>query len=276
MADEVSGSSGSTGGDVAGGASSLENDSAGSGVQDVPVDGSQGGTNDGAGDEGTTDNDGFVTGPDGKKYIPEEAFNARIAKLTAQKNDARSLLESIKNDPTVRKEFLDSLNIGDQSGKSSEESDEPTPFEKFLAPLQPEHQAHYRNMASAMAQEFTGYVQDYVKEQLAPLMSWVGEEKLNRFAATQKDFGKYEKQVAKLMQEGRVRNVEDAYKIASFEDKMKSVFNAGQKEEVERRNKLNRMPSAGQNSGGVNTKNGKPFGLREALLKAGAEHGYTG
>lgn len=279
MADDVDvgGSSGMTGGDSAGGASSLESNNADSGASNgAPIDNTQGGTQDGAADEGTADNDGFVTGPDGKKYIPEEAFNARISKLTAQKNEARELLETIKNDPNVRKEFLESLNIGDQSGKSSEDSEEPTPFESFLAPLPQEHQAHYRNMAQAMASEFTGYVQNYVKEQLAPLMGWVGEEKLSRFASTQKDFGKYEKQVSKIMQEGRARNVEDAYKLASFEDKIKSVYSAGQKEEVERRNKLNRMPSAGQNSGGVNTRNSKPMTLRESLERAGQQHGYTG
>lgn len=280
MADEVGGSSGSTdGGDVAGGASSLESNTSDGGVQNTPDDGSQGSAQDGAVDEGNTD-DGFVTGPDGKKYIPQEAFDARIAKLTAQKNDARSLLESIKNDPNVRKEFLESLNIGEQSGNSSEDSDEPTPFEQFLAPLPQEHQAHYRNMAQAMATEFTGYVQtmldQFKKENLTPLMTYVGQEKLKSFAATNKDFNKYERQIAKIMDEGRAKSVEDAYKLASFEDKMKSVFSAGQKEELERRNKLNRTPSAGQNSGGVNTRNSKPFSLREALNKAGMEHGYTG
>ncbi len=277
MADEVidSGSSVDSG---TGGASLPESNVQDSGAQDAPVDGSQGGEQNAPADEGGQ-GDEFVKGEDGQEYIPRKAFEARLAKLTAQKNEgqtARELLESIKNDPVVRKEFMESLNIGESRTNSSEESNEPTPFEKFLAPLPQEHQAHYRNMGQAFADEFKPFVESYVKEQLGPIMGWIGQEKLRNFSQTNKDFGKYERDVAKIMQEGRARSVEDAYKLASFEDKMKSVFNAGQKGESERRNKIASVPSSGRNSGGVTVKGNKPMSLRDALNKAGQELGYTG
>lgn len=275
--DDVNSSMNGSGGEGTGGASTLESNSSDSGTQNSdPINDSQGGGQDSTTNEGNAVDDGFITGDDGKQYIPKEAFDARIAKLSAQKNEAREILETIKNDPTVRKEFLESLNVGDLSGKSSEDSEEPTPFEQFLAPLPQEHQAHYRNMAQSMASEFTSFVQKHVKEQLGPIMRWMGEEKVNRFSQTNKDFGKYQQTVAKIMESGRATNVEDAYRLASFDDKIKGVFNAGQREEVERRNKIQRTPSAGQNSGGANTRNNKPMSLRESLNKAGAEFGYTG
>lgn len=281
MADEV-GNTGSLVGSGGGSAETVESGNSGSETQEVSDGSSQPGGQGSTGNEGNvgSDEDGVVTDDQGRKYIPYEAFQARIDKLSAQKNETRDLLESIKNDPNIRKQFLESLNIGEQPRDSSDEANEPTPFEQFLAPLPQDHQAHYRNMAQAMAQEFSAYAEGlleaFKKEHLSPIMSWIGEEKVNRFSQTNKDFGKYQQNIMKIMQEGRARTVEDAYKLASFEDKMKSTFSAGKKEEVDRRSKLNRAPITGSNnSGGGNTRNGKPMSLRDALAKAGADNGYT-
>ena len=222
----------------------------------------------------------FVEGEDGKKYVPYEAFKARIDKLTAQKHEsgeAHSLLEAIKNDPAVRKEFMESLQSGEESAASSKETDGPTPFEEFLAPLPPEHQAHYRNMGKAMASEFESYVENRIQqvlgEHIKPIMSHIGAEKLRNFSQSNKDFNKYQGKVKEIMESGRAKSIEDAYILASHEDKLKAVKTVGAKEEQERRQKMSRNSFSGKNIGGSSVK-GKAD-LKSALSKAALEHGYT-
>lgn len=239
------------------------------------VDGSQAGDNTVAGDEGNDPDSGVVTDDNGKKFWPEEAVMARIAKLTSQKHNAEAeLLESIKTNPEIRKKLQDALQIGEESATSSEESEGPTPFEEFLAPLPSEHQAVYRNMGKAMASEFESYVQDSLKEALAPIMNWIGESKLNQFSQTNKDFDKYKGQIQEIMSNGRAKTVEDAYKIATYEDKLRGVSASGARQEADRQKKMSAAPVAGRNSGGGNLKTGVKS-LSDALERAGRETGYV-
>jgi hypothetical protein len=235
-------------------------------------------------EQNVQDNEGeqeFIKDEEGNEYIPRKAFEARIAKLTQQKHDARQqVLESLRSDPTFKKEFMESLNLGDNRAESSEDTDEPTPFEKFVSPLPQEHQSFYRNMAGAIAQEFEGYLEGvldkFKQEHISPIMGWIGEEKVKTFSAANKDYAKYQSKIYDIMKNGRAKSIEDAYVLASYEDKMKGAQNVGAKGEAERRDKLTRTPISKSSAGGMATRNGKPFGLREALEKAGAELGYTG
>lgn len=222
------------------------------------------------------ESDAFVKDEDGNEYIPRKAFEERLAKLTQQKHDARTqVLESLRSDPTFKKEFMDSLNLGGESAASSQESNEPSPFEQFLAPLPKEHQEHYRGFGKAIGAEFTPFVQQEIQKALAPIMAHIGEEKLRTFSQTNKDFGKYQENVRKIMSDGRAKTLEDAYILASHEDRLKAVHNAGAKEEVERRKKMASAPF-NRSAGGGKASGPSKFGLREALQKAGQELGYTG
>jgi len=225
--------------------------------------------------DGGEDENLAVEGEDGKKYIPYEAFKARIDALTAKKYGSReTFLEALDKDPDFAKTVAEKLN-GGASATPSKESGEPTPFEKFLAPLPPQHQAHYRGMIGAVAQEFEGYVNEYVKEQLGPIMDYIGKSKVENFARQNKDFGKYQKSVETIMREGRAKSIEDAFILASYEDRIKNVRQAGAKEEQERRQKIVRAPVGGRSAGGAVTKDGKVLDRRAALLKAAEEAGYT-
>lgn len=286
MADEqvVEGSNGSNSGSDGGTGIEASNDNVqDSGTQNVSEQGSENQDQNVSGDEGEQDE--FIKDEDGNEYIPRKAFEARLAKLTAQKHDTGNardvVLEALRSDPTFKKEFMDSLNIGGESAASSEESNEPSPFETFVAPLPKEHQAFYRGFAGAMASEVESYFKSqldaFKKEMIDPIKAHIGQEKLNNFAKSNKDFGKYQAKVAELMDSGRAKNVEDAFILASHADRIKQVHNAGAKEEQDRRQKLARAPIAGRGmSGGNQTRGNSKMGLREALEKAGAEMGYTG
>lgn len=276
--DEVNSgnSSGSEGGNESS-ASGLEAPDAGSEQGGTGESGSSegqaqsgGGESSGVGDEG---NESFIKGDDGKDYIPREAFEARIAKLTSQKNEARGLLDSLRNDPVIRKEFLESLNLEEKRPISSNEHQEPTAFDKWIAPLPPEHQAHYKGLVEAIAPQFEDYVQAQIAEVMKPITSWIGEQKVSGFAKSNPDFAKYERTVAKIVMDGRAKSIEDAYKIASYEDRLKNVAGSGAKAEATRRDKLNRTPIAGKSQTSVQIAPKKPNGLKGALEKAWADMG---
>lgn len=222
-------------------------------------------------DEGEAVEDQFVKGEDGKEYISKEAFMARINKLSAQKNEAKTLLEAIKTDPKVREEFLEAVK-GEERSTPQDDSQELPAFEQFLAPLPPEHQAHYRNFAKAMASEFESYVKNELRQAMKPVMSYIGESKVKSFASQTKDFGTYQKQVMELVNSNPKLSLEQAYKIASYEDKIKGAKVVGSKEEQERRMKLASNPAV-RSSGGSNARV-KPKSLMEALQMAGKETGY--
>jgi hypothetical protein len=276
MAEETTGGTSAESTGTESGAGSVEtpneNTQDGAGATGAASDGSQPDGQSAEGDEGDQE---FVKDDDGNEYIPRKAFEARIAKLAAQKNDAKSaFLEAVRNDPAVKKEFMDILK-GEESAAASEQSDEPTPFEAFLSPLPPEHQAHYRNMGKALAAEFETFVQSSIEEAMAPVKSWIGQTKVESFEKTNKDFPKYRKQVADIMSAGRAKNIDDAYILASYHDRMKGASSVGAKQEQERREKMARIPSAGRNIQGSQTTQKGPKGLKAVLARVGPELGYT-
>lgn len=271
--DEIINATGSTG------ATETEapetNVSEGGGSSESPTNGSQPGGSNAPGNEGNEDSDPFVKGDDGKEYIPREAFEARINKLSAQKNDARTLLESIRTDPVIRQEFMDSLNLGEARTTSSTEPTEPTEFDNWLAPLQPEYQAHYKGLIGAIAPQFEKFVTDQLEKALAPVRSWIGESKVEGFSKANPDFSNYRNEISQIIQSGRAKTLEDAYKIVTFDKKMKSVMSANDKSESDRRNKLARSPVMGRGGNAIPTNGTKPKSLRNAIESAANQIGWS-
>jgi hypothetical protein len=232
------------------------------------------------GDEGGEEQDAFIKDKDGKEFISREAFEKRVAKLTAQKHegsDAKSLLEAIRTDPVIREDFIKSLNLeASRTDAPKDEIDEPTSFDKFLAPLPPEYQAHYRGFMQAISPVFEGYMQKLVQDQIGPIRSWIGETKVRDFAKSNPDYARYESQVAEIISTGRAKSLEDAYKIASFEARLKGASNAGAKAEADRRAKLSKAPLTGKDRGSLQTKDRAPNSLRDAIMKAASETGWQG
>lgn len=216
----------------------------------------------------------FVKDSDGNEYIPKKAFEERLAKLTAQKYDAKSaLLESIKSDPAAKAEIMAALGLNQTDNTDqTKESSEPTMFQKWLAPLPPEHQAHYQGLVEAIAPDFESFVKEEIKNALAPYASYIGEQKVQSFAATNKDFGQYKSKIQEIMSSGRARTLEDAYVLASHEDKLKGVSAAVRSSEDQRRQQM-QAPSNGRPNQSGNFKQ-KPGSLRDALRQAARETGY--
>lgn len=247
-----------------GGDNSANNDATGSGASDQTP------------ESGETQ-DEFVKDDDGNEYIPRKAFEARIAKLSAQKNDARSfLLESIKSDPSVKKELMQALGIEENpnsSGQNTRENDEPTRFEKWIAPMPPEHQAHYRGLVEALVPDFEAYVKESIESALKPVLSHIGEEKIKTFSSTNKDFPRYQEKIHTLLSSGRAKTVEDAYILASHEDKLKQVSTSATRREENRQQTIQKPISKGSTSpGGPSQK--KPQSLKEALMFSARQTGY--
>jgi len=269
MGDEVQEGSG-TGAEGAESASTETTDGA---ANNAAAEGAQGAGETGA-EEGGDGEDLTVTDDvTGKKYWPEEAALARINKLTAQVKAAREeAMEALRKDPEFQKQLMAQAKGAEDVSASAGEG-EPSPFEQFLAPLPKEHQAHYRAFGQAMAAEVQTFVNQALEQAIGPIKSWMGEQKVQSFAQKTGDYPKYQKQIEKIMAEGRASSIEDAYRLASWDDKIKAAQNAGARDEASRQKKLSAFPSS-KATGGVNVKQ-KANSLRDALLRAGQEHGYT-
>lgn len=243
--------------------------------------GSDAGTGEEGSQEGQEDGDevSFIKDDAGKEFISREAFEKRIATLTKQKHEggeARALLESIRTDPLIQKEFIKSLNLEEQRASSPNEANEPNSFEKFIAPLPPEYQAHYRGFMESISPIFESFVKSEMDKAIKPIMSWIGESRVKSFASENKDYAKYEPKIAEIMSSGRAKTLEDAYKIASYETRLKSVSQAGAKAEASRQDKLNRTPFAGKGQPTLRTQGKKPDSLKESLQKAAEQIGWGG
>ncbi len=207
---------------------------------------------------------------EGKKYIPVDGIQKRIDKVIAERNEAESsaqtkLLETIQSDPVARKKFVDALGVEEKSTK--DDVNEPSPTQAFLANITDKsHQAFYTNMIGALGKELESHIAAKLEAALSPIMSHIGETKLTTFSSSVKDFGKYKNEIGQIMQETPGLTVERAYKIAAFEDKIKSSRSGGAVGEANRKKKLGQTPIS-KNPGGIK-KDGTSKTLDEAFDKA--------
>ena len=240
-------------------------------VSETPNTGTEGGTNNDPSATGEQEVE-FVKGDDGNDYIPRKAFEERMAKMAAQKHDAwSSLLEAAKNDPNRLQELKQTLGLEAQAA-SEPEPKEASAFDNWLAPLPPEHQAHYRGFAQSIASEFENYVEQRLEKAMQPVLSFIGKQEVKGFETINKDFGKYKTQIQDLLQNGRAKNLEDAYILASYTDKLKSVSSATSNANNMRKTKMNAPLNTGR--GDIRTSDKKVSSLREAINLAAKETGY--
>lgn len=226
----------------------------------------------------------FVKDEEGNEYLSKDKVEAiiqkRLSKLSQQKNDARtSLIEALRNDPAAKEEFLNALGLKDSHSEDAlgqeankTQSDQPTKFQKWLAPMPPQHQAHYTGLVESIAEQFEEYVQAELDKRVGPIMSHIGESKVNEFKNSNKDYPKYANEIEKLIQSGRAKTLGDAYIIASYEDKIKNVSAVSTKKQEQAVKKLNSMPTRTPTSG-LNTV-GTASSLQDAIRKAAEKVGY--
>ena len=217
--------------------------------------------------------DEFVKGEDGTEYVPRKAFEARIAKLTAQKHesaDAASFLETIKNDPAARQQFVDALGVGKPDGADQSGPTGPNTWDSWLQKHPPEYQSHYREMAQALAPEFESFVEkfvgDSIEKAISPLRRWVGDTEVTNFSQKVKNFGEFRPAVQGLMEKHPNLYIEQAYKLASYDSVFGRGRKVGQQTTQQRKVKIGGLPPRG-GPGGAPTGSG-PMDLDAAVSKA--------
>ena len=298
MVDVNGTGSGGTGSDD----SSLQNDNEGGATEGASQDGQL--SQDGSGSENSSQEEGAegqqasggesledieVVEKDGKRYIPQEAFEKRIAKIVAQRNEARTILESIKNDPNVRREFMQTLsseaennssnsdgesNSGGDNGAAAGEASQPTAFKQFLGTIPAEHHDFYTRHAQALGSEVESYVsrqlETFFKKNIAPLKEYVGQSTVSEFAKKNPDFGKHERAIAETMR--RKPTLEEAYILQTWKDKVKAAQNGSAKNDAVRKAQQARNPIVGKSSSGGNFVKSKPKSLEESINNALDRH----
>lgn len=216
----------------------------------------------------------------GNEFIPKAAFEARIAKLTAQKhNAAAQLIEAIKTNPEVKQQFEEALGhpISTESQDAAEpESDGPTPFEGWLdsAQIPAEVRPHYKNMAESLFGTFMPHFQREIQNAIKPLLSVVGQQHVEKFASSNPDFNQYKGEIQKIMASGRAKTLEDAYKIASWDKKIKGAGTSAIQQEKARQAKLAATPV--RKAQGNPASQRKPANLAEAFRLKAEQIGYKG
>lgn len=242
------------------------------------------------GEAGKDDDIQAVEGEDGKKYVPYDAFMARINALTKQKHaasDPSAFVETLKNNPEAKQKFLEALGIeskeaGDVDSEEGAEDKSGEPevryaeAEQFLGSLtQPEHKAFYTNMMQSMIvgmeRNTASYVQSEIQKALKPLMRHIGSVAVDGFSQKAKDFPKYKAEVEKLMRNNSSMTIEQAYKLASYDDLVKRQ--AAGAPPAQNRQKLKKVPIAGRNNSTNGAATDEVDSLDDALKSATRELG---
>lgn len=178
----------------------------------------------------------FVKDNEGNEYIPKKAFDKRIAALTAKNKEAEEYVESLRNNPEVRAQFLKEIEGKSEAAKDESESPEGetskapgwTNLSNWINKLSknPEHRAFYTEQMSALINDLNPILEHVVQSRLdkalAPYKKFVGETAVKSFSSENKDFLKYEQAVYKKMKESGM-SLEDAYAVVRSKDLEKEV-----------------------------------------------------
>lgn len=220
----------------------------------------------------------FVKDEEGNEFIPRKAFEARLAKLTAQKHDAASqVLEAIKSDPETRGQVLEALGIDPEvlSAPAKTGPQEPTVFEDFLSKnVAPEQHAFHKQYADSVFQTMLPHFEKMLEERMKPVLSHIGKQEVNSFASKHPDYNKYAGKIRELIMSGRAKTPEDAYRIVTWDDKVRGAGAAALKTEKTRQTTLASTPI--RKTGGIPGKTTvKPTSLRDAFEKTAKELGMA-
>lgn len=203
---------------------------------------------------------------DGKEqqFIPYDRFK----QILDERNSLNSFLENLESNPEAKKKFAESLGLS-QSNAAEPPEQQPAPLQKFVAEnVDPQHHGHYQGFAEAIAAEAKSYI-DSVKEEmlkeLQPLKSLYAKQELKSIESRIPDFGKYRPQITELMRTKGV-DPEEAYVLASWKEKQKAAQKAGQMQEKQRQQAINRAPITKQNGTSIPVQKTPPKTLKEAIL----------
>lgn len=220
-----------------------------------------------------------VKDENGEEFIPRKAFDARIAKLTAQKHNAISeFLTAAQNDPTVKAQLQEALGITPAATADKDDGPDPdvAPLMNFLEKnVSPEHREHYTQFGDALATTLSAKFERMVEQRLNPMVQYIGKQEVSAFTRQYPDAKAIMPKLQQMVSGGRARNLEDAYTLATAESRIKGAGASALNAEKARAQKIagspiNRRPQP-------STKTTPKFtNIAEALAYQAKQMGYSG
>lgn len=225
------------------------------------------------------DTEETVKDENGDEFVPRKAFEARIAKLTAQKHNAISeFLTAAQTDPTVKAQLQEALGITPAATEAKDDGPDPdvAPLMNFLEKnVSPEHREHYTQFGDALATTLSAKFERMVEQRLNPMVQYIGKQEVSAFIRKYPDAKAILPKLQQMVtgEHARARNLEDAYTLATAKDRIKgagaSALNA-EKARVQKiaGNPINKRPQQSM------TVKPKFNSLAEAMAYAAKQTGF--
>lgn len=205
---------------------------------------------------------------EGKKFIPYERFT-QINERLKKAEESASFLESIKNDPVARQEFVQSLGLDKPAPAQPNAEAQVTPTQKFLKEsVDPQYQPHYQALFEAIGSEFTPFVRQELDAALAPIRQALGAMKLKEVESKIPDFSKHEKAVADHMRKHPTLTPEEAYQLVTYQERFKQGQTTGIQKAKTQQQKVSKTPIQRSAGGSAVTNPDKPKSLRDSMERA--------
>lgn len=221
-----------------------------------------------------------VKDENGEEFIPKKVFEARLAKLTAQKHNAiQEFLSAAQSDPAVADKLLQSLGVQPSAKAAETPKDDVAQNLPILSWLDknkiaPELRPHYMEWADAMGQTLLPQLQAMVEERLSPMLSYIGKQEVNSFTSTHPDAKGMMPQLQQIISSGRARTLADAYVLHTHAAKIKGAGVAAVKTEKARQAKLTSTPI--KRGAGIPGKTERqPNSFRDMLEMTAREKGFS-
>ena len=240
-------------------------------------------------EEGQTDETPAVsdeTDPDivkddtGAEFIPKKVFEARLAKLTAQKHNAvEEFLAAAQSDPAVAEQLRQTLGVQSSAKTDETANGDVAPNLPVLSWLDknkiaPELRPHYIEWADVMGQTLMPQLQAMVEERLSPMLSYIGKQEVSSFTRANPDAKAMMPQLQQMVSSGRARTLADAYVLHTHAAKLKGAGVAAVRSEKARQAKLVSTPiKRGAGSPGQTQR--KPENFRDMLEMTAREKGFS-
>jgi len=210
--------------------------------------------------EQPSNDEGVYVDANGKRFISQETFDARLGKEVSKRKGFEELLDQVRSDPQARQEFLTSLGI---DPSKSQEVKPPSKWDTFLEKsVEANYRPQYSQMYEAMTEEIERRLDEKIQRATMPMLNYVGEQEIKRLSFQYPDFKKHAPEVTKLVEQyGIPANI--AYKAVAFDDN----FSRGQKSaEKAPQRKASPTPGLGKPSqGGGSQDTNQKRSIRETM-----------
>ena len=166
----------------------------------------------------------------GNEFVPKKAFEARIARLTAQKNEgakATEVLQMLRDNPDVRQQFIEELR-GNQKRQEDPASKRSSAVSEYVSTLAEADRPAVRSFVKAIGSEIQDYVDGSLKslkqelvESMSPLRRAIGEGAVEKFFSKIPEAAAYKEQIRDLLNDNPKLTLEQAFKVSAYDDRAK-------------------------------------------------------